>query len=186
MAAGRLLLGIGAETFNIFTLAAIAQYFTGRNIALAMGLNLAISRGGSFSADMSPSWFARARSRRWSSSHLQRESPTLTTSASGATWKTRDTAAERKAAGPAKRNRKAALAVCYRIPAVTSAKRRRQTTHSAPVAAPVVTCTASCSPTPRRLPVPIVWHEQMGDPTLAEGIFASRWSAPNILPFPSN
>ncbi len=55
MAAGRLLFGIGAETFNISTLAAIAQYFTGRNIALAMGLNLAISRAGSFSADMSPS-----------------------------------------------------------------------------------------------------------------------------------
>lgn len=65
MAAGRLLFGIGAETFNISTLAAIAQYFTGRNIALAMGLNLAISRAGSFSADMSPSWFAHAYAQGW-------------------------------------------------------------------------------------------------------------------------
>ena len=65
MAAGRLLFGIGAETFSISTLAAIAQYFTGRNIALAMGLNLAISRAGSFSADMSPSWFAHAYAQGW-------------------------------------------------------------------------------------------------------------------------
>jgi len=65
MAAGRLLFGIGAETFNIGILAAIAQYFAGRNIALAMGLNLAVSRAGSFSADMSPSWFANAYAQGW-------------------------------------------------------------------------------------------------------------------------
>ena len=65
MAAGRLLFGIGAETFNIATLAAIAQYFSGSNVALAMGLNLAISRAGSFSADMSPSWFANAYAQGW-------------------------------------------------------------------------------------------------------------------------
>jgi len=65
MATGRLLFGIGAETFNISTLAAIAQYFAGRNLALAMGLNLAISRAGSFSADMSPSWFAHAYAQGW-------------------------------------------------------------------------------------------------------------------------
>jgi MFS family permease len=38
MAAGRLLFGIGAETFNIGILAAIAQYFAGRNIAFANGV----------------------------------------------------------------------------------------------------------------------------------------------------
>ena len=65
MAAGRLLFGIGAETFNISTLAAIAHYFTGRSVALAMGLNIAISRAGSFSADMSPSWFAYAYAQGW-------------------------------------------------------------------------------------------------------------------------
>ena len=59
MAAGRLLFGIGAETLNIALTVAIVDYFAGRNLAFAMGLNLAISRAGSFSADMSPSWFAR-------------------------------------------------------------------------------------------------------------------------------
>src|SRR5262245_59752144 len=48
IAAGRLLYGIGAETFGVSTLAAIAQYFTGRNLALAMGLSLAIARVGSY------------------------------------------------------------------------------------------------------------------------------------------
>lgn len=65
MAAGRLLFGIGAETFNIATLGAVAEYFTGRNLAFAMGLNLSISRAGSYSADMSPTWFARAYAQGW-------------------------------------------------------------------------------------------------------------------------
>lgn len=65
MAAGRLLFGVGAETFNIATLAAIAQYFSGRNLALAMGVSLAIGRAGSYSADMSPEWFARAYGEGW-------------------------------------------------------------------------------------------------------------------------
>lgn len=65
MAAGRLLFGVGAETFNIATLAAIAQYFSGRNLALAMGVSLAIGRAGSYSADMSPEWFARAYAEGW-------------------------------------------------------------------------------------------------------------------------
>lgn len=65
MAAGRLLFGIGAETFGITTLAAVAEYFTGRNLAFAMGLNLSISRAGSYSADMSPAWFAHAYAQGW-------------------------------------------------------------------------------------------------------------------------
>ncbi|PTT80021.1 MFS transporter [Pelomonas sp. HMWF004] len=65
MAAGRLLYGIGAETFGIATLAAIAQYFAGRSVALAMGLTLAIGRLGSYSADMSPSWFTTAYGQGW-------------------------------------------------------------------------------------------------------------------------
>ena len=65
MAAGRLLFGIGAESFNITTLTAIADYFTGSNLALAMGLNLAVSRMGSYSADMSPAWFARSYAQGW-------------------------------------------------------------------------------------------------------------------------
>lgn len=65
MAAGRLLFGIGAETFGIATLAAIADYFSGRSLALAMGLVLAIGRLGSFSADMSPGWFPAAYAAGW-------------------------------------------------------------------------------------------------------------------------
>jgi MFS family permease len=65
MAAGRLLFGIGAETFSIGTLAAIAEYFAGGNVAFAMGLSLGIGRLGSFSADMSPAWFTDAYRQGW-------------------------------------------------------------------------------------------------------------------------
>jgi MFS family permease len=65
MAAGRLLFGIGAETNNIATLAAIASYFAGANVAFAMGTALATGRAGSFSADMSPAWFAGAYAQGW-------------------------------------------------------------------------------------------------------------------------
>jgi MFS family permease len=65
MATGRLLFGIGAETFNIAALAAIALYFAGGSVAFAMGLTLAIGRAGSYSADMSPTWFAHAYNAGW-------------------------------------------------------------------------------------------------------------------------
>ena len=65
MAAGRLFFGIGAETFSIATLAAIAQWFAGGALAFAMGLSLAIARSGSFSADMSPTWFSAAYRQGW-------------------------------------------------------------------------------------------------------------------------
>ncbi len=65
MAAGRLLFGIGAETFNIATLAAVARYFPHRHLALAMGLSLALGRGGAYAADMSPTWFADAYAAGW-------------------------------------------------------------------------------------------------------------------------
>ena len=65
MAAGRLLFGIGAETFNIATLAAVADYFSGRSLALAMGAELAVGRMGSYGADMSPTWFANAYAQGW-------------------------------------------------------------------------------------------------------------------------
>ncbi len=65
MAAGRLLFGIGAETFNISTTVAIVGYFAGGSVAFALGLALAIGRAGSFSADMSPAWFADAYARGW-------------------------------------------------------------------------------------------------------------------------
>ena len=65
MAVGRLLFGVGAETLNLGVLAAIAQYFAGGRVAFAMGFGLAIGRAGSFAADMSPTWFARAYAQGW-------------------------------------------------------------------------------------------------------------------------
>lgn len=65
MAAGRLLFGVGAETFLIATTVAIVDYFAGGSLAFAMGLSLAIGRAGSFSADMSPTWFADAYAQGW-------------------------------------------------------------------------------------------------------------------------
>jgi MFS family permease len=65
MAAGRLLFGIGAETFIIGMLVAIAENFAGGNVAFAMGLSIGIGRLGSFSADMSPTWFANAYRHGW-------------------------------------------------------------------------------------------------------------------------
>ena len=65
MAVGRLLFGIGAETFSIARLVAIAEYFAGGNVAFAMGLSIGIGRLGSFSADISPTWFADAYRQGW-------------------------------------------------------------------------------------------------------------------------
>ncbi len=65
MATGRLLFGIGAETFNIATLAAVVKYFSGRNLAFAIGASIALGRAGAFSADMSPTWFAGAYAAGW-------------------------------------------------------------------------------------------------------------------------
>ena len=65
MAAGRLLFGVGAETQNIALTVAIVDWFAGGHIALAMGLALAIGRSGSYSTDMSPTWFADAYAAGW-------------------------------------------------------------------------------------------------------------------------
>jgi MFS family permease len=65
MAAGRLLFGIGAETQNIALTVAIVDWFAGGRIAFAMGLALALGRSGSYSADMSPTWFADAYAAGW-------------------------------------------------------------------------------------------------------------------------
>ena len=65
MASGRLLFGIGAETFNIATIAAVVRYFPHRHLALAIGLSMALGRGGAFSVDMSPTWFAGAYAAGW-------------------------------------------------------------------------------------------------------------------------
>jgi MFS family permease len=65
MATGRLLYGIGAETFNIAALAAVALWFPIRYTALAMGLTLAMGRMGSLSADLSPTWLPAVYAAGW-------------------------------------------------------------------------------------------------------------------------
>ena len=57
MAAGRLIFGLGAESMIVAITVAIGQWFVGRQLGFAFGLNLSIARAGSFSADMSPTWF---------------------------------------------------------------------------------------------------------------------------------
>ena len=65
MVLGRLLFGIGGETFGIAVMAGIVKYFTGRHLAFALGSVLAVARLGSFSVDMSPTWFAGAYAEGW-------------------------------------------------------------------------------------------------------------------------
>lgn len=54
MATGRLLYGLGAESMIVAITVAIGQWFVGRNLGLAFGLNLSIARAGSLAADYSP------------------------------------------------------------------------------------------------------------------------------------
>ena len=65
MVVGRFLFGVGSETFGIALMAGIVKYFTGRNLAFALGSVLAVARLGSYSVDMSPTWFAGAYAQGW-------------------------------------------------------------------------------------------------------------------------
>lgn len=65
MALGRLVFGLGAESMIVAVTAALGQWFKGRQIGLAFGLNLSIARAGSYAADLSPGWAAGAYSRGW-------------------------------------------------------------------------------------------------------------------------
>jgi len=65
MAAGRLLFGIGAETFNIASLTAVTAWYPVRHTALMMGLTLGAGRVGSFAADLSPAWASWVYARGW-------------------------------------------------------------------------------------------------------------------------
>ncbi len=56
MAAGRLVFGLGAESMIVAITAALGQWFKGKQLGLAFGLNLAIAGAGSYAADMSPTW----------------------------------------------------------------------------------------------------------------------------------
>jgi len=56
MAIGRLLFGLGAESMIVAITVAIGQWFVGRQLGFAFGVNLSIARAGSYAADMSTSW----------------------------------------------------------------------------------------------------------------------------------
>jgi MFS family permease len=65
MAAGRLIFGLGAESMIVAITVAIGQWFVGRQLGFAFGLNLSIARAGSYSADMSTTWFKPLYDRGW-------------------------------------------------------------------------------------------------------------------------
>jgi MFS family permease len=65
MATGRLLFGVGAETFNIASLAAVTLFYPRRHTALMMGITLGMGRAGSWVADLSPTLAAPAYARGW-------------------------------------------------------------------------------------------------------------------------
>ncbi len=57
MATGRLIFGLGAESMIVAVTVAIGQWFVGKQLGFAFGLNLSIARAGSYAADMSTTWF---------------------------------------------------------------------------------------------------------------------------------
>jgi MFS family permease len=56
MATGRLIFGMGAESLNVAVTTALARWFRGKELSLALGLNLTASRLGTFTALNSPTW----------------------------------------------------------------------------------------------------------------------------------
>jgi MFS family permease len=65
MAAGRLLFGIGAESMSVAVSTALGQWFVGRQLSFAFGINLSIGRAASYAADVSPSWARSLYARGW-------------------------------------------------------------------------------------------------------------------------
>jgi MFS family permease len=56
MAGGRLIFGLGAESLIVAVTTAIAKWFRGKELSFAFGINLTISRLGTWLAQNSPSW----------------------------------------------------------------------------------------------------------------------------------
>ena len=56
MALGRLVFGLGAESMIVAVTTALGQWFVGRQLGFAFGINLSIARAGSYAADLSPTW----------------------------------------------------------------------------------------------------------------------------------
>ena len=65
MAAGRLLFGLGAESMIVAITTLLGQWFAGRALGFAFGLNLSIARAGSYGADMSTTWAKSFYDRGW-------------------------------------------------------------------------------------------------------------------------
>jgi MFS family permease len=65
MASGRLVFGLGAESMIVAVTAALGQWFKGRQLGLAFGLNLSVARAGSYAADLSPAWARSAYASGW-------------------------------------------------------------------------------------------------------------------------
>ena len=65
MVAGRLLFGIGSETMLVAVTVALGIWFARSGVAFAMALSLAIARGGSYAADLSPVWASSVYDMGW-------------------------------------------------------------------------------------------------------------------------
>ncbi len=65
MAIGRLLFGLGAESMIVAVTVAIGQWFVGRQLGFAFGINLSLCRAGSMAADFSPTWARRFYEQGW-------------------------------------------------------------------------------------------------------------------------
>ncbi len=64
MATGRLIFGMGAESLIVAVTASLARWFRGKELSFAFGINLTISRLGTFAALNSPTW-ARSAYANW-------------------------------------------------------------------------------------------------------------------------
>ncbi len=62
MAAGRFVLGLGAEPLIVAITTALAKWFKGKELSFAFGVNLTVARLASVAADNSPRWAAGAYS----------------------------------------------------------------------------------------------------------------------------
>jgi MFS family permease len=62
MASGRLIFGMGAESLIVGVTTAIAKWFRGKELAFAFGINLTITRLGTWLAQNSPTWATSAYS----------------------------------------------------------------------------------------------------------------------------
>jgi MFS family permease len=65
MAAGRLIFGLGAESMIVAVTVILGQWFVGKQLGFAFGVNLSIARAGSYTADMSPTFFSGAYASGW-------------------------------------------------------------------------------------------------------------------------